>query len=341
MDNWLDAVTIGALIIICIIATYTDQRSGVISNKVVMGIGLIPIALNCVGVMIDNAWLTYTINSAVMVCIAVVLYAVHIWAGGDCKLMVLITLSIPPSIYWELDNQKFTLIYIYALIFLIAFVFICVENVALSVKNKAVPDKEKIISELKKGILNYIRIIVYLSALGQIYFGIIYPRMQLSPVIYAASCILVIIIASKIKILKSVKVVIFIAIIDIIAILLTGVITVNRTWYVYVVVILLMLFRAISNRFNYEEIETGAVKKGMVLSQETSILLQRSRVKGLPGISDETLKSRLTEAEAEAIGRWKTSKYGREHVTIVRKIPFAIFIFSGLLLYLGLGRVLF
>ena len=45
------------------------------------------------------------------------------------------------------------------------------------------------------------------------------------------------------------------------------------------------------------------------------------------------MRSRLTEEEAAAVRRWKDSKYGKEMVVTVRKIPFASFIAVGVLLF--------
>ena len=72
----------------------------------------------------------------------------------------------------------------------------------------------------------------------------------------------------------------------------------------------------------------------MILSQVSSLLMQNSRIEGLPPVSDESLDSRLTTEEAESIVRWSKTKNGLKQITIVRKIPFAVFITSGALAYL-------
>ena len=43
--------------------------------------------------------------------------------------------------------------------------------------------------------------------------------------------------------------------------------------------------------------------------------------------------SYITEEEAESIRRWETSRYGQPEIVIVRKIPFAVFISIGAVLY--------
>jgi hypothetical protein len=95
----------------------------------------------------------------------------------------------------------------------------------------------------------------------------------------------------------------------------------------------------IAEKYNYKTIPTEDVKSGMVLSYGTILMFQPSKVKGLPTYTTEDIRSRISGDEAERIVRWKNSKYGRPMITIVRKIPFAIFITMGTIFYL-LMRIL-
>ena len=89
----------------------------------------------------------------------------------------------------------------------------------------------------------------------------------------------------------------------------------------------------------YEGVEVRNLKKGMILSSMSSILMQNSITPGLPSISSEDLKSRLTDSEVESVKIWaKATK--TESLTIVKKIPFAIFISIGFISYLILWGIL-
>ena len=63
------------------------------------------------------------------------------------------------------------------------------------------------------------------------------------------------------------------------------------------------------------------------------LLFAKSRVKGLPTFSTEDLKSRLSAEEVDSINRWSKTSSGQEAIVIVRKIPFALFIGVGTLLF--------
>ena len=107
----------------------------------------------------------------------------------------------------------------------------------------------------------------------------------------------------------------------------------------YLVSFLYVILQILIGEFNYQEINTDDVRDGMILSLGTSMLFMQSRVKNLPGVSFEDMRSRINADEAAAIRRWKKSKGGRETIVIVRKVPFALFLSIGCVLYLMIRRV--
>ena len=102
----------------------------------------------------------------------------------------------------------------------------------------------------------------------------------------------------------------------------------------YAISFFYVVFQIFIAEFNYQEIKTEDVRSGMILSMGTSMNFLRSRVKGLPGVSFEDMRSRITIDEADAIRRWGKSKNGSDKVVIVRKVPFALFISIGCMMYL-------
>jgi preflagellin peptidase FlaK len=100
----------------------------------------------------------------------------------------------------------------------------------------------------------------------------------------------------------------------------------------YVLVILLLLCQMMAKTGLYETIQVKKLKKGMILSSYTSMLLQNSRVRGLPGVSMEDLRNRLSETEVASVKRWAASRKVEE-IVVVKKIPFAIFLLMGFATY--------
>ena len=77
------------------------------------------------------------------------------------------------------------------------------------------------------------------------------------------------------------------------------------------------------------------IKKGMILSTVSSMLMQNSRVRGLPGISMEDLRNRLSEDEVSSIKRWAEGR-NIATISIVKKIPFAVFLAMGFACYFAI-----
>jgi hypothetical protein len=86
-------------------------------------------------------------------------------------------------------------------------------------------------------------------------------------------------------------------------------------------------------KYNYQEVLVKDLKKGMILSVSTIIDLNKSKVKGLPQITDESTKYRITQEEVNAIQKWEKSKKGKNSIIIVKYLPFAIFMSLGIIVY--------
>ena len=340
MASSLNFLIITLLIIGCCLATYSDIRYGKISNKLIMIYGSVPFLLNALQIMRDDAIVTYAVNALIVIIIAILLYSFHVWAGGDCKMMIWIALSTLADLYWIISGKIYVFWWVYIFIFSFGFIYLCVDNIRLFFCEKDILNKE-FIEELKTSLYRYLRTIIYLAAIGHIYLIFIFPHTKFPMAVYTIACIVIVLVTTHIKLLANKWIVGVVALIDLICVILTRNITINTLWYSYVVVIILMILRTISKVFNYEDIKTKDIEPGMILSQESSILFQQSRVQGLPGISDETLKSRLTRDEADAVKRWGKSKYGLKIIRIVKKMPFAIFITIGWIVYFILGCVYF
>ena len=104
-----------------------------------------------------------------------------------------------------------------------------------------------------------------------------------------------------------------------------------RAW---TVVLIVMLLRMISEKYNYQKVAVDDLKERMIPSAHTVLMFQQSRVKNLPMCMTEDLRARLDETQIEAIKRWKNSKYGKDYIVIVKKIPFAIYISVGTFLFM-------
>ena len=153
------------------------------------------------------------------------------------------------------------------------------------------------------------------------------------------SCVAVAIMSSKIQVLRNRFVLIGAIVICIGLAIVLQVIPISINPFTYLFTAGLVLCQMAIRTDLYETIATKDVKSGMILSSVSSSMMQNTRVKGIPDISDETLGSRLTESEADSVRRWGKSKKGRLAVSIVRKMPFAIFVLLGYICYFVLWGI--
>lgn len=335
----VESLLITILVCTCIYASITDIKSSIIPNKLLLISGAICLVLNTVyySFFAKQYFVTFIVNFAILVLLSILLYAFNLWAAGDSKLLFLIVFAIPSRYYFtEMAIGLAPAIFVIVFTFSISFIYVVCESIVFRIKNK---DKVKL-SISKSGIFNYLKNYLYCT----IYIVMLnYLIMLLFPQFAATNASLitifnlfVTIIIYKYDFFFKPIVLIITSVIAITAVVVNGIF---NGFYppdirVYLYLAIILFFRNISEKFNYDTIPTSTVKKGMILANSTVAMMIPSRIQGLPEFSTEDMRSRLTEEQVDSIRRWETSRYGLSEITIVRKIPFAIFMAIGSILFL-------
>lgn len=328
------------LIGICIVVSVVDIKTGKIYNKTLL-VGFILGTICNIFIFVfqkDFHFVNYLINSLFLVFCSLVLYRFNIWAGGDTKLLILIAYLFPSNFYFYINDKNFSSWLMVVFMFSFGYVYIIIDTFRLLIKKRNF-SIDKISRKLKLFLKRYIISIIYISAISHVYIYFIYPIIKIESVLYTAICIAIIYLLNKIELFENKILIVFVIIFDVLMTLFTGVIPLNTNIVNYLIVLFLMLVQILATEFNYLEIQISELKENMILSQQYSILFIKSKVKNLPNISDETLKSRLTTEEIDSVKRWAKSK-NIENVQVVRKIPFAICITLGVILYGILGGII-
>lgn len=329
-----EAFLLAIIAMLGIYVTYTDIRNGIIQNKALLIAAIPGIVINIIyySVFAKDFFEIYIINLFIMLILAIALYYFYFWAAGDSKFLICVNLLFPARFY---DNDIFSLapgINAIIFIFLVAYVYIIIDSlIQLIKKEKFYAGKLIEWKGIKNFVINYFVSFLYLRGLSEIlrfFLGDIYYNNQL---IFSFINIFFVIVVHSKKIFKSWYLLIMVFIVNLMFI---QHFSFNIQYlYSYGVLFIALILRYLLNGYNYKEIPTESISKGMVLSYTTVMLFLPSRIKGLPNTTSEDIRSRLTQEEVNAIKRWKDSKYGKKTVVIVRKIPFAIFIAVGELLY--------
>lgn len=337
-----DIVKIMVIAGLCAVSSYTDCTRGKISNRLTLPVAIVAVLLDCISyIAIDKSLLIcFIVNSIAVICISITFYALKIWAGGDCKLLCAIALLFPVGLYWSDELSTPTLWLIVGISFSVSFFYLIIESIR-SAKTIGSISWGRINAKFIHAAIHYLQTNLIVTTVSYVYQLLIAPFFQIPSMVYTALCICFISFIQDVQFLYTRSMSVGLLVLNSVAFLATKNTVQVSDLYIYLIVLVLMIVRIFMDQYNYKTINTVDIKAGMILSRPSSILFEKSRIKGLPGISDETLGSRLSVEEAASIIRWKDSKYGLDSLVIVRKIPFAIFISIGTFLYLILRVVVF
>jgi hypothetical protein len=341
---YVETALLTILAILCAVTSVTDIRSGIVANRHLL--------YACVPVLLLDAIYyfffvrmflrSFLLNLAVMTLITLLFYAYRIWSAGDSKLLLMVTLCIPARIcYAARQGTLAPTIQVIILIFSFAYIYVVFESVIIGLKRRD-------LFQIRAGwshIMDFLKQYV----LCGIYIALINELLVIAPLenFYRNNTALVMII-NLIVIMSVLHIKIFsqkyIWALCLLSALLMGYFTnpeimepermrqifQGRFWLLSIAVIFL---RMIAEKYNYRTIPVDKVKAGMVLALSSVLLFKPSRIRGLPEATTEDIRSRLTPQEAESIRRWKDSRYGKSEIVIVSKMPFAIFISMGTIVF--------
>lgn len=337
----LELLRIIILILACVIFSIEDAKDNHVDNKKIAIFGVLGIILSSIyyGLFFRNESVTFLANVGVLTIAAILLYATHIWAAGDSKFLILIGVLIPLE---EYSNAFGPLcgVMIPVIAFSIGLIFLVGDTLVNLLRKEFVISKENFMGRARKALIQFVINSMYVLTLVKIEdFFLRKTGFQLG-IYQIVFNVAVLILIGKFSFFHRKEVIGFVAGSSLLYSFGTGIWMISPLRFVYyIITFLYILFQIFMSNFNYKKIATCDVKKGMVLSLGTTMLMQYSRVQGLPEISHEDMRDRLNERQAEAIRRWGKTKNGRDEIMIVRKIPFIFFLSCGIFLYCFLGRM--
>lgn len=324
----IDICRIFLLIVLSIISSYTDIKTGLIKNKMVLGFSVLGVLINIIGILLTEYLPIYSLIKMILISlISLLMYIIHVWAAGDSKLLFCISLLIP---YSDTSNIFDTLFVVYGNIFVIGFIFLIFDSIDQTIKERRKIDIFKIYQQtLKNWFINISYILIVDILINVLIRNYEYKHY----VTIMFNFILLYFIYKNNKIKKTALAMINVFLVIVLDNLFKlDFINKFMIWH-YVLIVVIIFVKSFISQYNYQIIKTKDVKKGMVLSTETTLMFVNSKVKGLPKISQELIVDKITQDEADSVRRWGKSSKGKENIQIVRKMPFAIFISAGTLLY--------
>lgn len=342
----IDYITEIAILVICLISIFTDLKHGIIRNEHLLIFGTIAIVLNIISSFFNNdiEWSEYFGDVIISIIISLILYFTKIWAGGDCKLYLVIALSMPYCIVSKQTYGISWIIFVPIIAFLVGYLFIIIDSIIQRIRKKENKDKEENI--LKKSLDGFIKYLKYYFAIILVnrILSMIYVGLNITTVNQWIALIVnvaIIIIIGKLDILKYKSVVLTLIIVDIvIGVLDIEWIFTGQTILIWIAIIISNILKNFADNYNYEYIDIDKVRTGMILSTVSSVILANDKLSRFKKVSDETLKSRLTEEDVEKIHDVSAKREYLKQVSIVKKIPFALFISVATILVVIGGNLL-
>lgn len=330
-------VTEWIMAIICLLisatAAITDLKKRIVPNKLLYPAFGILLPLNLFfHFQSRNGWL-YLRNVLFIVAFAVLLYAVHYFSAGDSKLLIVLATAMPTKLYQETLRGLFPIMTWVIILFSTAFLYLVGESVWLTVKKQKRFHKQVSFKQMLK---NYMQKFVVVTAINEciwFFFPSFYTVNQY--IIILLDYFLILILSEYMIQLPKNLTWVLAALVLAFGVLCGYLNGFHISSLLFIPFVLLFwALQSFLSAYNYRSIATSAVENGMILSLETSLLMQCSKVKGLPGISTEDLRSKLSEEDAESIRRWEKSKYGQREIVIVRTLPFGALIAAGTVLFI-------
>ncbi len=326
----IDYIIVMLLLFLCILSIYTDLKEGLIYNKYLIGIGSVAIGLHVVSFFLEsgNGWQENLLLAVAGTAFSFFLYYTKIWAGGDCKFYMIIALATP----WKIADKSVygisLILYVPVLAFLFGYLYLIVDSVREG-SSLGKEERRRIGKRAGKEFIEYLK--YYVAIL--FFYNITVRGLNLLEIVeinrwllFGWNLLLVFFI-SRMQVLKYKSVVIAFTAADVLlGSLSMGTFGNLHIWLIWLAVVLSGVIRAVTETGNYETVNIGDVRAGMILSGTSSILLVGDKKSGFQRISDESLGARLTEEEAELLHKYSKKKNHLEQVNIVKKVPFALFI---------------
>lgn len=338
----VEALLLTCLLTVAALSSYTDYKRNLIPNKRLVQCTVPALVLDVIyyGFFAQDLFVLFFINFVVLSVVGIVFYSYSLWAAGDCKLLITIGLCFPGRFYSFWGSGIGASFYIVAFTFSMAFLYVVGESIVLGIKHRQLFKISFEGFDIKETILSYFSMVGALTLIGILLARAMPSLFGNSTALSVAVNFLLVLTLIRIRSRFSQRMLL-------IATLLMWAVLGLLSYFEYanlrfsgnilswVIVFLVMALRMLSGKYNYKMIPTSEVQKGYILAAASVIAFKGSRVQGLPTGTTEDLRSRLTEEAAESVRRWESSSRGKPYVYIVRKIPFAIFISIGTLLFLA------
>lgn len=329
------------LALLCYSCVKSDITKGIVPNKKLAVYFVVAIIYDVVyyGFFASDLAVAFIVNVIIVSAVSLILFYTHSFAGGDCKMAIVLVSLFPAGCYIDIWGTNYTIVAAMGISLVFGYVYLLANSIALIARRKGTMTLDYVKSSLFTFAKSYLAAISYIAFIGSFILLIDDFDFTISIWITRATCVIVALCVGR---YQSLKKWFFFVPAAFAAMLISAVVGESpislRPEYIVLVFVLFLCQMTIRTTI-YERVNVSDLKKGMILTTISSVLMQSSITKGLPGISTEDLRSRLTDEEIESVKIWAKATRTTS-LTIVKKVPFAALLAAGFLAYAVLGGVL-
>ena len=328
--RWTDCLLVISFTIIGVLCSFSDIKKNTIPNHLI-AIGLIiSLFLQVLSAFLEIktnrvSWLIYVLISLL---IALAIYKGGFWAAGDVKLYTVMVFSCPAWLFEETLNSS-VVPYIY--IFIPAAIYFIVDTIKHKYEKE---ERYEYVRISKSDLIDYLKVMICVSAWHSVLF-FIFPGFCIHNSLFITTVQFILVEIFRTRHVFNNSLFLFIHFIIWCLTCFFGHFSFSIEMIsIWIMIALVIFLKNEASAYNYQRVRTTEVKKGMILSCMTVLDFQKSNIKCLPHNISEDLSAKLTEEEAAAVKRWASSVHGKPTIIVVRKIPFAIFIYLGYYLFI-------
>lgn len=322
-----------------IYASVSDCIIGKIKNKIVLVFLIYAVLLDAIyyGFFVRDIFCDFAINNAIVWCVVLALFFSDTWAGGDCKMCIAVAFLYPARYYCVLNSQNTTLFMIVVFAFIIGYFYLVIDAVFCLLSRKITITKKYMANSLIRFFTSYLTALIHITGVSLLLQALLPEGYAPNPALLFFAYVCIAWLVSAKEIFRNKFILGGVLIIDISLCLAFRTIPIATDYRLYLIMAALLLLQIIIRLRNYRAVLASDIQPGMILSTASSMMLIQAKVNCISEVSNENLGNRLTPEQAETIRKWGT-RYNLS-LSIVRKIPFAGFIFLGTIIYFVIWSV--
>jgi preflagellin peptidase FlaK len=276
--------------------------------------------------------LTLAVNAGFALVISFLIFFTNMWTAGDAKAFFLFVLMVPLGYYSRLYSSYFWGFTILMNIFAVAIIYIILDTGYNFIKRRKQPAKIILTSNLIIfAVIKFLFVLVSSALFNFIiheYFMILYQKNAA-----LFQLLFFVLIVALLRELRESKYLLIVSAAQVLFLTIeyfiykdVYILAYTIDLKIIIVVLLIILLRYLSSAYDWNAVSADQLKEGMVLSLNSFITINILKPNTIAKYG-----AKLTQQEIDKIMRLKKND-DITYISVMRKIPFAPIIFSGVLL---------